>query len=106
MFDPILLPVRDGLEVPLTDDDGADLVSEDYVRFVISKANRKMKENLQKIEKFERDLKCEFSARQPPVDVLPDRKEVYRRKNKPVRDKTDRLEQFETDVLDNFNFPG
>ena len=98
-----------GLEVPLTDDDGADLVSEDFIRFVVNKANLKMEENFKRIEKFERELTMEFSTPTTPSENRPVsvRKEVYRRKNRPARDKTDRKDEDETeDVLDDFTFPG
>ena len=100
-----------GLEVPLTDDQGEDLVSQEYVRFVVKKANFKMEENLKRIERFERDLFSEFSPRISPDtedDPPSDRKEklVYRRKNKPARDKSKSLIQADIDVLDDFTFPG
>ena len=98
-----------GLEVPLTDDDGVDLVSEDFIRFVVSKANLKMEENIKRIEKFERELIAEFSTPTTPSqdDPVSVRKEVYRRRNKPVRVKIDRQEEDDTeDVLDDFTFPG
>ena len=98
-----------GLEVPLTDDQGADLVSPEYVRFVVGKANIKMEENLKRIEKFQRGLQVEF-ARKSSSDIeesrVSEKKEVYRRKNKPLRDKTTKQHQEETDVLDDFTFPG
>ena len=97
-----------GLEVPLTDDDGADLVSEDFIKFVVSKANLKMEENFKRIEKFERELVSEFSLPTRPSNgegPSSVRKEVYRRKNKPVKDKTGRPDESD-DVLDDFTFPG
>ena len=70
-----------------------------------------MEENLRRIERFERDLFSEFSPRKSPDtedDPTSDRKEklVYRRKNKPVRDKSKSLIQADIDVLDDFTFPG
>ena len=107
----IVMAVRSthGLEVPLTDDDGADLVSEDFIRFVVNKANHKMGENFKRIKKFERELASEFSTPTTPSEGGPVsvRKEVYRRKKKPVKDKTVRQEKNEADdVLDDFTFPG
>uniref|UniRef100_A0A1B6KUY2 tRNA wybutosine-synthesizing protein 3 homolog n=2 Tax=Graphocephala atropunctata TaxID=36148 RepID=A0A1B6KUY2_9HEMI len=42
-----------GLEVPLSDEAGL-LVTEDYIRYIVDKANSKMCENMRKIEKFSR----------------------------------------------------
>eukprot|EP00057_Strongylocentrotus_purpuratus_P004856 XP_003729633.1 PREDICTED: tRNA wybutosine-synthesizing protein 3 homolog [Strongylocentrotus purpuratus] len=48
-----------GLEVPLTKE-GRLLVSEDYIDFIVSLANSKMKENFNRIEKFQDTLQAMF----------------------------------------------
>lgn len=46
-----------GLEVPLTDEEGEALVDENYIKFVVKKANAKLNENFLKIKKFEEKFK-------------------------------------------------
>ncbi|XP_023340059.1 tRNA wybutosine-synthesizing protein 3 homolog [Eurytemora carolleeae] len=41
-----------GLEVPVTTEEGELLVSEQYIQFILNKANSKLKENFSRIEKF------------------------------------------------------
>ena len=77
-----------GLEVPLTDDSGHDLVSSEYVEFIVTKANGKLAENLKRIEHLEKLLKAQL-IRNDKIDKSPGvketkdpSKEIYRRKNK------------------------
>jgi len=74
-----------GLEVPLTDDSGHDLVSSEYVEFIVNKANGKLAENLKRIEHLEKLLKAQLirGDKSPEVkETIGPTKEVYRRKNK------------------------
>ena len=86
----IVVAVRSthGLEVPVTDDLGHDLVTSHYVKFIIDKANGKMKENLRRIVKFETTLKEALEAEKKPFSKpKKNPSEIYRRKNKRLKDK-------------------
>ena len=106
----IVVAVRSthGLEVPVTDDLGHDLVTSHYVRFVIDKANGKMMENLRRIEKFENMLKDALEVDKITVtEPKKNPKEVYRRKNKRNKDKDKIIEEIRDseendDVLGDF----
>ena len=74
-----------GLEVPLTDDSGHDLVSSEYVEFIVTKANGKLAENLKRIEHLEKLLRAQLIRGDKSSEVketIGPTKEVYRRKNK------------------------
>ena len=55
----IVVAVRSthGLEVPLTNDEGEELVTETFFNFCVEKANTKLEGNLTRIRKFEEKLK-------------------------------------------------
>ena len=46
-----------GLEVPLTNDTGKVMVSQEYLQFLLNKANAKLEDNLQRIQRFEIGLR-------------------------------------------------
>lgn len=93
-----------GLEVPLTDDDGSDLVTKEYVEFVVRKSNSKLIENLERIRKFEDKLREVQVCVKDESIVKP--KEVYRNKKKKrfVDDNVQADADF--DIMDSFDFPG
>eukprot|EP00092_Neocalanus_flemingeri_P018171 GFUD01019668.1.p1 GENE.GFUD01019668.1~~GFUD01019668.1.p1 ORF type:complete len:243 (+),score=70.37 GFUD01019668.1:44-772(+) len=102
----IVVAVRSthGLEVPLTDDEGNDLVSREYVEFVIKKSNAKLVENLERIIKFEEKLKDGLTIK-IVKEIKP--KEVYRNKKKKRFIDENKLEnEDDYDIMDSFNFPG
>ena len=45
-----------GLETPVTDDQGHDMVSQEYVKLIIDKANQKLTENIKRRDKFQAAL--------------------------------------------------
>ena len=77
-----------GLEVPVTDNTGLDLVTQEYIRFIINKANNKMEENFKRIHKFQTLLQSILS--EPEQSKSTDGtnnepKEIYRRKKKRIK---------------------
>eukprot|EP00090_Calanus_glacialis_P018808 TRINITY_DN29130_c0_g1_i1.p1 TRINITY_DN29130_c0_g1~~TRINITY_DN29130_c0_g1_i1.p1 ORF type:complete len:243 (-),score=60.16 TRINITY_DN29130_c0_g1_i1:32-760(-) len=93
-----------GLEVPLTDDEGNDLVSKEYVEYVIKKSNAKLFENLERIKKFEEKLKEVMLTKTDKV-IKP--KEFYRnKKKKRFVDENMSVNEDDCDIMDSFNFPG
>lgn len=84
----VVLAVRSthGLEVPLTDDKGHDLVTSDYIRYIVSKANTKLDQNEKRIRKFESLLTTEELGRctsvEKEISTEGISKKIYRRKNK------------------------
>ena len=88
-----------GLEVPLSDDDGVDLVDEKYVKFVVQKANAKLKENFARIQKFEEKFRKIDEAGRPEQT-----REKRKKLEKTVKNKVDRSEEDLADVFDSMIF--
>ena len=101
----IVVAVRSthGLEVPLTDNDGNDMVTREYIEFVIQKSNSKLTENLERIKKFEIKLK---EGAQVNEESKPKTKEVYRNKKKKKFIDNSAPVEDDCDTIDFFNFPG
>ena len=97
------------VQVPVTDETGQNLVTDEYIKFIVTKANNKLTENLKRIEKFEFALMEEISDK-PNCDIIEDNcskstKPVYRRKNKRVKEVAQSEIQKDYDALDDFSFP-
>jgi len=109
----IVVAVRSthGLEVPFTDDEGNELVTIDYIRFVINKSNSKLINNLLRIKTFEEKLKHLIDLEQKKNNDITKSEEsrkgqVYRRKKKKERvtipgelNEVNSDENFCTDIL-------
>ena len=95
-----------GLEVPLTDEAGAELVTREYITFIVEKANSKLRENFKRIAKFE-DLVINLLDNDPKIEEIENEKprEVYRKKNKRNKDKISKDEQLERskDIMTDFD---
>ena len=95
-----------GLEVPLTDEAGSELVTREYITFIVEKANSKLRENFKRIEKFE-DLVINCLVKDPKIEEKENEKprEVYRKKNKRNKDKISKDEQLERskDIITDFD---
>ena len=77
-----------GLEVPVTDNTGLDLVTQEYIRFIINKANNKMEENFKRIHKFQTLLQSVLSEPEQSKSTNGTNnkpKEIYRRKKKRIK---------------------
>jgi len=98
-----------GLEVPLTDDNGLDLVNREYIEYVLRKANDKLAENLEKIIKFENLLRKALLPKSAGTQiVIPEvsAKAPYMRKNKKrFFDTGDKSGNEDLEYLDSFIFP-
>jgi len=101
----IVVAVRSthGLEVPLTDNDGNDMVTREYIEFVIQKSNSKLTENLERVKKFENKLKEGVHVKE---EIRLQTKEVYRNKKKKRFTDNSAPVEDDCDALDFFNFPG
>ena len=102
----IVVAVRSthGLEVPLTDDEGNDMVSREYVEFVIKKSNTKLVENLERIIRFEDKLKEGLTIK---IEKESKPKEVYRNKKKKRFIDENKIDKEDaSDIMDSFDFPG
>ena len=95
-----------GLEVPLTDEAGADLVTREYVTFIVEKANSKLRENFKRIAKFE-DLVIKCLDKELKVEEKENekRREVYRKKNKRNKVLSSKADQQEKskDIMTDFD---
>ena len=93
-----------GLEVPITDDAGAELVTREYVAFIVEKANSKLRENFKRIKKFE-DLTIEILNKKLHIEEKENKKtrKIYRRKNKRNKDQSSTFEKGEEEPKDIFN---
>ena len=95
-----------GLEVPITDEDGALLVTEEYVSFIVEKANSKLRENFKRIAKFE-DLVIKCLGQDLIVEEKENEKprEVYRKKNKrnKVHSLKDEQKEGPKDIMTDFD---
>merc|ERR1712142_462805 len=97
-----------GLEVPLTDDNGSDLVNHEYIGHVLRKANDKLAENLEKIIKFENLLRKTLLPKSGTQIVIPEvsTKAPYMRKNKKrFVDTGEKSANEDLEYLDSFIFP-
>ena len=91
-----------GLEVPLTDEAGAELVTREYITFIVEKANSKLRENFKRIAKFE-NLVINCLAEVPKNEEKENEKprEVYRKKNKRNKEKISKEER-PKDIMTDF----